>query len=204
MSRLVKRCCKAAAIILCVCGPLTAAPVFATNYGSGRYGSCTYNGCGITVTSSGNVAVGVAPASGGRCTIQKDVVSVETVNSAGFTLTLAGTATNSNLASGANTIAANAATQASPHSLGANTWGYRVDGVGGFGAGPTSARSNAAIDSTTFAGVPNSSQPADVIAATSTAASPPVNTNIWYGVCADASIAPGTYTAQVLYTAVVN
>jgi hypothetical protein len=79
-----------------------------------------------------------------------------------------------------------------------------VDSVGGFGAGPTSAQSNIAPSAALFAGVPASNAAANTIASTNAKANPAVTTNVWYGVCADTGITNGTYSSQVLYTAVAN
>jgi len=88
--------------------------------------------------------------------------------------------------------------------LTASQWGYRIDGVGGFGSGPTTTQSNIAINAVKFAVIPSSSSTADTIAVTSVAANPAVDTNVWYGVCANTSLPSGTYTSQVTYTAVTN
>jgi len=178
--------------------------VQAIQYGSGTYGACGFGSCSLTIGSSGTVALDVTPTASGSCTIQKDSVSVLTSNSSGFTLTLADSSTNTALLNGAASISATTATQASPSALAANHWGYRVDGIGGFGAGPTSAQSNATPSSATFAGVPASNGTASTLASTSSAANPAVITSVWYGVCANTSVTSGTYTSQVTYTAVTN
>ncbi|HSX15960.1 MAG TPA: hypothetical protein VLF40_04170 [Candidatus Saccharimonadales bacterium] len=178
--------------------------VQAIQYGSGTYGACGFGSCSLTIGSSGTVALNVTPTANGSCTIQKDSVSVFTSNSSGFTLTLADTSTNTALLNGAASISATTGTQASPSALAVNRWGYRVDGVGGFGTGPTSAQSNVSLGSTTFAGVPASNATASTLASTSSAANPAVITSVWYGVCANTSVTSGTYTSQVTYTAVTN
>src|SRR6185312_2811878 len=131
-------------------------------YGSSTYGSCEYgNTCSITLTSGGTVHLDVTPASGGRCTIQSDTASVLTDDSNGYTLTLADNSTNTALDDGSATIPASSATIASPAALTANKWGYRVDGLGSFGAGPTTAQSNISPPATLFAGIKASNQTAD-------------------------------------------
>ncbi|HSX06614.1 MAG TPA: hypothetical protein VLG92_02755 [Candidatus Saccharimonadia bacterium] len=183
---------------------LVTVPALAINYGSGTYGSCQFGSCSITIGSSGTVNVDVIPTGSGSCTIQKDAVTVTTSNTSGYTLSLADTSTNTALLKGASTIAASSASQASPAPLAINHWGYRVDGVGGFGAGPTSAQTNTGVGTTTFAGIPASNGTPSTLASTSTAASSGSTTNVWYGVCANVSIVSGSYTSQVLYTAVTN
>ena len=174
-------------------------------YGSGAYGSCEYGAtCSITLTSNGNVSLNVTPAPGGKCTIQSDTASVMTDDSNGYTLTLADNGTNTALINGSNTIAAGSGTFASPATLSGNAWGYRVDGLGSFGAGPTASQSNVSPGSTVFAAIEASNQTPDTLANTSMAADPAVTTTVWYGACADTSVASGAYTTQVIYTAVAN
>jgi hypothetical protein len=192
-----------AAIGVCASG----APAQADNtYGSGTYGSCTYNSCGISLTSGGNVSVNVTPAAGVTCTLSSDTVSVLTDSSTGYTLQITDTDTTNDLTGAVHggTIAAAAGTAASPLALTANTWGYRVDGMNGFGAGPTSAESNGAIPAATFAGLPLISGQPDTIASTTTAADPAITTTVWYGVCANTNLVTDTYIGSVTYTALVN
>lgn len=154
-------------------------------------------------TSSGTVNANVTPTGSGAQTIASDTVTVSTNDSAGYTLTLAETGASSTLTSGSNTIPASTGTQTSPIAMLANTWGYRVDGVGGFGAGPTSGQSSTAISGTIkFAAVPATASP-NTIKTTSGVASNDTTT-VWYGVAANTSQASGTYTNSVTYTATTN
>ena len=191
------------AIVLVVIA-IPTVPALAVTYGDGTYGSCQYNACSITITSDGTVSVNVVPTSSGACTIQNDTVSVLTDDSGGYLLQVANSSTNTGLLNGSHTITSSSASQSSPSALVANTWGYRVDGVGGFGAGPTSAQSNTSLNSTLFAQVPPSNGTPDTIANTSVPADPAVDTSVWYSVCADTSVSSGTYSTQVTYTAVAN
>ena len=178
--------------------------VSAINYGTGTYGSCQYNLCGITISDSGSTNLSVTPTSGGSCTIASNTVSVLTDDSSGYTLELNDTTTNNALINGTSSINSTSGTQASPIALISNKWGYRVDGIGGFGSGPTSAHSNISPPSTTFAQVPSEPTQPDILSNTSSAADPAVNTTVWYGVCADLTIPSGSYTTQVTYSAVTN
>lgn len=173
-------------------------------YGSGDYGSCSYGSCSITLTGTGSVGVDVTPTASGRCTVQSDTVTVETGNSAGYTVTMTVDAADNNMAASGGTIPAHSATAASPTSLGMNAWGYRVDGTAGFGSGPTSAQDSAAVPSVPFAGVPDNTSASTPVAASTEPASPADETKVWYGVCADMVQASGTYEVTVLYTAVAN
>lgn len=178
--------------------------VSAQNYGSGNYGSCTYNGCGITITSDGTVSLNVTPGGSTTCTVQSETVGVNTQSTTGYTVTLSDTdADNSMAGSNGGTITAANGTYASPSALTANKWGYRVDNRGSFGAGPTSAVTNAGVPSATFARTPALGS-ADTIISSNGPANPTANTTVWYGLCANSSLPSGTYTDDVIYTAVVN
>jgi hypothetical protein len=154
-------------------------------------------------TTSGTVNANVTPTGSGAQTIASDTVTVSTNDPSGYTLALAETGASSNLVSGSDTIPPSSGTQASPVAMSANTWGYRVDGVGGFGAGPTSGQSSAAISgSIKFAAVPVTASPNTLKTTSGTASSD--TTTVWYGVAANTSQPIGTYTNSVTYTATAN
>ena len=153
-------------------------------------------------TTSGTVNVNVTPTGAGAQTLSSDTVTVSTNDSSGYTLQLAETGASSNLVSGGNTIPPSSGTQGTPVAMSVNTWGYRVDSVGGFGAGPTSSQSSAAIGSIKFAAVPVTASP-NTLKTTSGVASSDTTT-VWYGVAANTSQATGTYTNSVTYTATAN
>ena len=153
--------------------------------------------------SSGTVTINATPTAGGVQTIANDTVTVSTNDAAGYTLKLAETTATATLTSGSNTIAASSGNQATPVVQAVNTWGYRVDGIGGFGAGPTSSANNAAISgSIKFAAVPATASP-DTIKTTATTATNDT-TSVWYGVAVNTSTPSGSYTNSVTYTAVAN
>jgi hypothetical protein len=130
-------------------------------------------------------------------------VTVSTNDSSGYTLTLAETGAGSTLLSGSNTIAASSGSQTTPVVMAANTWGYRVDSVGGFGTGPTSPQSSAAISGTIkFAAVPATASPNTLTTTAGTASN--ATTTVWYGVAANTTQPSGTYTNSVTYTATTN
>ncbi len=153
-------------------------------------------------TTSGTVNVDVVPTGSGAQTIASDTVTVSTNDSSGYTLQLAETGAGSTMVSGSDTIPASAGTQGSPIAMSANTWGYRVDGLGGFGAGPTSGQSSASIGSIKFAAVPATGSPNTIRTTSGTASNQ--TTTVWYGVAADTSQPSGTYTNSVTYTATAN
>jgi hypothetical protein len=190
--------------LLCLIITMPVLKTMAITYSNGTYGSCQYNSCSLTISSAGTLSINVTPALGGACSTQSDNVSVLTDDPSGYTLSLANSNTNTALLNGAAAINSTTATQASPAALIANHWGYRVDNIGGFGAGPTSAQTNVSPDSILFASVPASNASPDTIATTSSPADPAVSTYVWYSVCTDTTIASGIYTTQVTYTAITN
>jgi hypothetical protein len=159
-------------------------------------------GSTISVTSSGTVTANVTPTSSGAQTIAEDTVAVSTNNTTGYTLQVSDSDTTTTLVSGSNSIPAASGTVGSPVAQTVNTWGFRVDGLGGFGAGPTSAQSSAAIGSIKFAGMPASTSPVTIKTTSTTAASD--QTSVWYGVAANTSQPAGSYSGQVTYTATAN
>lgn len=164
--------------------------------------SVSVSGVLTTFTTSGTVTLGaLTPNATGTQSINNDVVTVGTNDTDGFTLTLNDADTTYTLASGGNSFANSSATPASPAALSNNTWGWRVDSLGGFGAGPTGAASNAAPSSLTFAGIPANASPYTL---RTTSATGSQATNVWYSARANDSQPTGTYTNTVTYTATVN
>ena len=182
-----------------LCAPLTvqAATDSSTTTVNANLGST------ISLSTSGTVTINVTPTASGSMSSASDTVSVSTNNTSGYALTLADADATNTLVNGANSIAADGGNQASPSGdLTNNSWGYRVDGVGGFGAGPTSSESNVATSSYSWAGVPVSGS-ANTLKTTATTASGDT-TSVWYGVKADTSKANGTYSGTVTYTVTSN
>jgi len=193
------------AILITTIFLIPAISASALNYGQGTYGTCTYNTCGISITSSSNISVNITPNTSGTCSINNDNVVVTTDSSTGYSLTVSTNSSSNSLSNGSSNITSTAGTYSVPSTLGINQWGYRVDGVGGFGAGPTSAISNVAYPiSTLFAGAPPNTGTATTIINTSSPANPAVTTKVWYGVCADTSLNSGTYNGTILYSATTN
>lgn len=183
---------------------LALTPVLATPYGYGTYGSCAYQVCSISVTTSGSIDLELVPDSSGVHTIEGDEVEVTTNSSEGYTLQLeSASATETGLVGDDDTIAATSGTPASPVALTGNQWGYRVDGLANFGVGPTSAVENQSTTTHTFAGLSLLGNPT-TIKNTASPATTGDTTTVWYGVRADTSLASGEYTNTVLYTATIN
>lgn len=175
-----------------------------TVYGSGNFGNCDYGSCTITLTSSGIASMAVVPTPAGKCTVQSDGVSVLTDSTTGYSLTMTTNSISNAMTSGVGNITASSGTPAVPAILSMNTWGYRVDSLGSFGAGPTTTQNSGSIPSVTFAGVPANNQAPAQIASSSSPANPAVTTTAWYGVCANSTVPSGNYTTTITYTAVTN
>ena len=157
----------------------------------------------ITAFTSGpTVNVNVTPSASGAQTIASDTVTVSTNDALGYTLQISDSDAAVTLVSGGNNVAVNGGTPASPIAQTANKWGWRVDGLSGFGAGPTSGQSSAAIGAIKFASMPASSSPSTIKTTATTATND--TTTVWYGVSADTSQPSGTYTDTVTYTATAN
>ena len=192
-------------LLLAISLPSLVAAYSSGDYGSSTYGSCQFGQtCSVTISSLGSLSLNVTPTLSGSCTIASDTVSVLTDDSNGYTLTLNDSTTNTALVNGSSSINATTGTFASPAALVANSWGYRVDSLGSFGSGPTTAQSNAPINGTTFATIEASNASPDTLADTSIVADPAVVTTVWYGVCANSSANSGAYSSQIIYTALAN
>lgn len=160
--------------------------------------TATINKTASIATTSGAVAFTINPTSAGSFSSASDTVTAGTNSSTGYQLQISAAAPA--LTSGANTLAASAGTAASPVTLLKNTWGYRVDGGAGFGAGPTSAQTDQSSLTNNWAGVTST---ATTIKSTS-AASNADTTTVWYGAGADFSKPNGAYATTVTYTAIAN
>lgn len=177
--------------------PLTAEALTQTTTISSAIGS-TIN----VFTTSGTVTLDSTPTGAGVQTTASDTITVSTNDTAGYTLKLNETTGASALTSGGNTIPATTATYATPLALSVNTWGYRLDGVGSFGAGPTSGATNATIGTVKYAAVPATASPQTLKTTSSTATND--TTTVWYSVAVDTATPSGTYTNGVTYTATAN
>lgn len=180
--------------------------VKAINYSAGTYGTCTYDTCSITLSSTATTNVNITPTSGSAlCTVQSNSVTAATDSSTGYTVTINNGDTTAALnGPSGQTISSIGGTAASPSTLTANTWGYRIDTVAGFGTGPTSSVSNASIPVLTFAATPSSASAGGTIRTTSAAEGVGVPTSVWFGVCVDSTKLSGVYTDTVVFTATVN
>jgi hypothetical protein len=150
-------------------------------------------------TTSGTVNLNITPTTAGSFTSASDTVTAGTNSATGYQLQISAATTA--LTNGGSTIPASSGTPVAPVSLANNTWGYRVDGQYGFGAGPTSAQNNQASLTGTWAGLTSS---AVSIKNYTTGVVTGDSTTVWYGAAADFSKASGTYTTSVTYTGLAN
>lgn len=156
-------------------------------------------GSTISITTSGTVDLDITPTEDGSATSDEDTVSVSTNNADGYTLTLANNDSTLTLVGDDGSIAQHTGTFGVPTTLANNSWGYRVDGLGDFGAGPTEAEDNEENLAGLWAGVPANNAPVTI-----NGAGGPVSgdeTTVWFGAKADTSKPNGTYTDTVVYTA---
>lgn len=163
----------------------------------------TINSVMISYSSSGTVTLGaITPTSGGLQSTNDDVVSGDTNDGGGYNVTLQeNSASSTAMLSGSNTLPTSAGTTTSPVGLAANTWGWRMDGVAGFGSGPTSTISNASPSSLTYAAIPANASPYTIINTSSAGSS---STDVWYSAMVNTSQPSGAYSTTVLYTFATN
>ena len=148
-----------------------------------------------------NLYLNVSPVTGGAQTSAADEIAVYTNNVSGYSLTLSDSDTNTSLISGGDSITAHTGTQASPTILANNTWGYHIDGVGGFASDGT-AESNVTSSGILYAGVPSSSSPVTIRTTTGPSNWDPFT--IYYAARVDPSQPSGTYVDIITYTATTN
>jgi len=163
----------------------------------------TVNPVIISYSSGPTVTLGaITPDATGKQSTNSDTVTADTNDTAGFTVTLKETsATVTDMVSGANTIATGAGTPAAPATLPNNSWGWRVDSLASFGAGPGAVISNAAPSSIIYAGIPVNASPFTI---KTTAATGSASATVWYSARVDSTQAIGTYSTTVTYTITTN
>lgn len=157
----------------------------------------------ITVASTGTVTLTLTPGVAAVESRASDTVTVNTNDTAGYTLTLADADAVTNLVSGANTIGAHAGTFAVPTALANNKWGYALAG-GNFTASYTPI-SNETGSTDKWAGMPATGSPQTLKTTATTATND--TTTVWYGVKVDSTQPSGVatpYSDSVTYTATAN
>jgi hypothetical protein len=157
----------------------------------------------ISYSSGPTVTLGaITPDATGKQSTASDTVTADTNDTAGYTVTLKETsATVTAMVSGGNTIATSAGTTAAPITLVNNTWGWRVDSLAGFGAGPGAVISSAAPSAITYAAIPANASPFTIKTTASTGSA---SATVWYSARVSSAQPYGTYSTTVTYTISTN
>lgn len=155
----------------------------------------------ISISTQTTVAFAVTPTLAGSASSASDTVTVSTNRNSGYNLKLEDNDATNTL-SGPGTIAATSGSFALPAAMSADSWGYRVDGAGTFGAGPTNAQTDAASLAGTWAAVPVLGSPNTIKTTASTASGD--TTTVWYGAFVTTAKPDGLYSDVVKYTATTN
>jgi hypothetical protein len=163
----------------------------------------TVNPVIISYSSGPTVTLGaITPDATGKQSTNSDTVTADTNDTAGFTVTLKEkNGVTTDMTSGGNSIATSAGTPAAPAALPNNRWGWRIDSLAGFGAGPGAVLSNASPSAITYAGIPATGSPYTIKTTSSTGSS---SATVWYSARVNSSQAIGAYAATVTYTITTN
>jgi hypothetical protein len=149
-------------------------------FGAGKFGAnVPYGGqTSLSISTSGNVTIGITPTSSGTLGTGNSTVTVTSTDVVGYKLYI-NSLSSTNMTNGAATLAASS--NGTPGALSADTWGYNTD-----------ASSN-------FLGITAS----QVLIKTGTGPfESGDNTTVTYGVLVDNAKPAGNYTTSVVYTAV--
>lgn len=198
----MKKIIKYTSIVL-TSAAIVALPIFSASAEESSTTITAQVGSTISINSTANVSFAINPtASNAKASSGQATVTVSTNNATGYNLKIAMNGAARGLANGGNTIDAHAGTLASPSTMATNSWGYRVTGAGGFGAGVATAESNVNDLAQTWAGVP--AQNADDTIKTHASAVQNDNTNVMFGAKVDSTKPSGNYTGTVVFTAAAN
>ena len=165
----------------------------------------------LTVTPNVNLSLTAYPT--GTMSTGVATVSAQTNAPGGYKIYMGMNDDENSLILDANHKITSTGTFTNPLALGNGKWGYAIPhsdptviSTNGFETTYT-VESNVepGSNSMTFASLPTNEQPAQLVAQTSTSNYGNPNTfSVYYGVQADHSVAEGTYTNSVLYTAVAD
>ena len=103
--------------------------------GTGAYTTSVTGAVRTISISATNAAFAITPTASGAMSSGSATVTVTTNAPAGYNLSIG--ATQRNLVNGSHTIPFSTASQTTPGALTGSMWGYRVDGIGGFGTSTT-------------------------------------------------------------------
>ncbi|MDB5178411.1 MAG: hypothetical protein JWN01_354 [Patescibacteria group bacterium] len=163
----------------------------------------TVNPVIISYSSGPTVTLGtITPDATGRQSTASDTVTADTNDTAGYTVTLKETsATVTDMVSGSNLITASTGTPGSPVTLTNGKWGWRVDSLAGFGAGPGAVISSAVPSALTYAGIPANATPYTIKTTSATGSN---SATVWYSARVNNTQPIGTYSTTVTYTITTN
>ena len=198
----MKKIIKYTSIVL-TSAAIVALPVFSASAETSNTVITANIGSTISVQSTSNVALNINPtATQAKASSGKATVTVSTNNATGYNLKIGMNGADRNLNKATDNITARAGTLAAPTALANNTWGYRVENVGGFNAGNITPENNVNDLAGTFAGVP--AQNAEEEIKNHNAAVQSNTTDVLFGAKVDATKPSGAYTGTVVFTATAN
>lgn len=198
----MKKIIKYTSIVL-TSAAIVALPVFSASAETSNTVITANIGSTISVQSTSNVALNINPtATQAKASSGKATVTVSTNNATGYNLKIGMNGADRNLNKATDNITAHAGTLAAPTALANNTWGYRVENVGGFNAGNITPENNVNDLAGTFAGVP--AQNAEEEIKNHNAAVQSNTTDVLFGAKVDATKPSGAYTGTVVFTATAN
>ena len=198
----MKKIIKYTSIVL-TSAAIVALPVFSASAETSNTVITATIGSTISVQSTSNVALNINPtATQAKASSGKATVTVSTNNATGYNLKIGMNGADRNLNKATDNITAHAGTLAAPTALANNTWGYRVENVGGFNAGNVTPENNVNDLAGTFAGVP--AQGTEEQIKNHNAAVQSNTTDVLFGAKVDATKPSGAYTGTVVFTATAN
>ena len=168
--------------------------------GTGAYTTSVTGAVRTISISATNAAFAITPTASGAMSSGSATVTITTNAPAGYNLSIG--ATERNLVNGSHTIPFSTANQTTPGTLTGSMWGYRVDGIGGFGTSTTTQETNVANSAFTWAGIPALTAP--TIIRNQSSAITNHATTVWYGARSSGTQASGNYITTVTYTALTN
>ena len=155
----------------------------------------------LSLSSCSSVDIDVDPGymSSGSCD-----VNVNTNSYYGYTLTMQTNGSNLERSSGGQTIPSTSGTIASPSGLSgaSSAWGFRMDGLGGFGSGPTTVEDGVFNSAYTWAAAPTTETTLRTTGVATSSGGD--DTTVWFGVATTPGQLYGSYVQTVTWTAVAN
>lgn len=198
----MKKIIKFTSIVL-TSATIVALPVFSASAETSSTTITANIGSTISIQTTPNVGLNITPtATEAKASSGEATVTVSTNNASGYALKIGMNSTERDLKKGGDSISAHSGTLNSPAVLANNTWGYRVDNAGGFGAGNMTAQTNVNDLTGSFAGVPAKNSEEQIKNHNSAVQSQ--QTKVLFGAKVDSTKPSGNYTGTVVFTATTN